>query len=262
MANKELYNNTYKIPPEILNLIQTTLVSNPNGEGVKRAKFMLKNGEITYQSMKRLKNFFDYYNSDNDNNAQYNLAGGELMKSFIDRTLNADRDAVDRSKDTKRQITRNPNTDLKPHQTPRLTETTKKKKKKEPTKNVVAVIMNKDNKILLLKRSDYPKSWMPKKWSLVGGGIDKGERPEKACAREIKEETDLEINKFVKSFTIQRNSDSIEHIFACRFDGDDSDINLDKENTNYGWYDISEIDYLDTVPHLIEYITLVFVKYE
>jgi hypothetical protein len=60
MANKELYNKTYKIPSDVIKHIQTILVSNSHGEGVKRAKFMLKNGVLTYQSLKRLKNFFDY----------------------------------------------------------------------------------------------------------------------------------------------------------------------------------------------------------
>lgn len=263
MANRELYNNTYKIPSDVLNHIQKTLISNPSGDGVKRAKFMLKNGAITYQAMKRLKNYFDYFNPQTDNKTQYALAGGELMKSFVDRTLNANRDTVKRSKEVKRDMTTNPNSELKPYQTPRLNETKKdKKKKKELTKNAVAVIVNDDNKILLLKRPKVPKIWMPDKWSLVGGGIEKGESPEKACKREIKEETDLDIDNFIKSFTIQRNTDSIEYIFACRFSGDDSEINLDRENEKYGWFDVSEMEYLDTVPHLIEYITLVFKKYE
>lgn len=262
MANKELYNNTYRIPPDVLKTIQTTLISNPNGEGVKRAKFMLKNGAITYQAMKRLKNFFDYFNVQNGNKIQYQLAGGDLMKSFVDRTLNANRDAVKRSKNVKQDMTTNPNSELKPYQTPRLTESDKKKKNKELIKNAVAVIVNEDNKILLLKRADEPKTWMPNKWALVGGGIEKGETPEQACKREVKEETDLEIDKFIKTFSIQRHSDSIEHVFACRFNGDQSEINLNKENTNYGWFDVEEMKFLDTVPHLIEYITLIFKKYE
>lgn len=262
MANRELYDKTYQIPTDILNNINKTLIANPNGEGVKRAKFMLKNRAITYQAMKRLKNYFDYYNQQNGDTVQYALAGGDLMKSFIDSTLNQNRDAVDRSKKIKQDIHTNPNSELKMHQTPKLTETTKEKKKKELAKNAVAVIVNEDNKILLLKRPDIPEIWMPNKWSLVGGGIEKGESPEKACKREIKEETDLEIDKFIKSFTIQRHNDSIEHVFACRFNGDDSEINLDKENVSYGWFDVSEMEFLDTVPHLLEYITIVFKKYE
>lgn len=259
MANQELYNKTYKIPPDVLNGIQTALVSNPSGEGVKRAKFMLKNGYLTYQAMKRLKNFFDYFNSETGDPSQLALAGGQLMKAFVETTLNQDRNAVKTGKEVRRDMTSNPNSELKPYQTPRLHE---EKKKKELIKNVVAVIVNEDNKILLLKRSDFKDQWMPSKWSLVGGAIEKGESPEQACEREILEEVGLEIKKFVESFTIQRHEGSEETILACRYDGESTDITLNEENSNYGWYDVSEMEYLDTVPHLIEYITLVFKKYE
>jgi len=261
MANQELYNKTYRIPSDVLKGIQTALVSNPNGEGVKRAKFMLKNGYLTYQALKRLKNFFDYFNVQTDDKTQYMLAGGEPMKNFIETVLNQDRSAVKRSKETRRDMTANPNSELKPYQTPRLTEADKKEKK-ELKKNAIAVIVNEDNKILLLKRSDEPKQWMPSKWALVGGAIEKGETPQKAVEREIQEETGLEVKKFIKTFTIQRNPDSIEHIFACRYNGDPTEITLNEENTNYGWFDVDEMNYLDIVPHLIEYITIAFKKYE
>jgi len=258
MANQELYDKTYKIPSDVLNGIQTSLISNPQGEGVKRAKFMLKNGYLTYQAMKRLKNFFDYFNPQTDDQNQFVLAGGQPMKAFIETNLNADRNAVKTGKEVRRDITINPNSELKPYQIPRLNE---EKKKKEKSKNSVAVIVNTDNKILLLKRGEKA-SWMPSKWSLVGGGIEKNETPQQAVEREIEEETGLEIKKFTKSFTIERHAESIEHIFACRYNGEPTDITLDKENSNYGWYDTSEMEYLDIVPHLIEYITLVFKKYE
>jgi 8-oxo-dGTP pyrophosphatase MutT (NUDIX family) len=136
--------------------------------------------------------------------------------------------------------------------------------KKDLKKNAVAVIVNNDNKILLLKRGDHKEFWMPNKWSLVGGGIDKKDKnPEDAVKREIKEETGLEIDKFVDTFTIQRHDDSIEHVFACRYEGEPTDIVVDGfENTNYGWFDVSEMEYLDTVPHLIEYITMTFKSYD
>ncbi|MFA5207138.1 MAG: NUDIX hydrolase [Candidatus Paceibacterota bacterium] len=260
MANQELYDKTYKIPPEVLKSIQTTLISNPNGEGVKRAKFMLKNGAITYQAMKRLKNFFDYFNPEIGDKIQYALAGGNAMKQFIDTTLVSDRAGVQMTKDVKQDMTINPNSELKPYQTPKLNE--EKKKKDELKKNAVAVIVDEDNKILLLKRGSNPKIWQPSKWALVGGGIEKGETPEKAIKREIKEEINVDIDKFIKSFTIQRNPDSIETIFACRYKGDPTDIKLNDEHTNYGWYDVDEMEYLDIVPNLLEYINLVFTKYD
>ena len=259
MANQELLNKQYKIPSDVLKGIQTALVSNQQGDGVKRAKFLLKNGYLTYQAMKRLKNFFDYFNPQTGDPNQFNLAGGQAMKAFIETTLNADRNAVKIGKEVRRDMTANPNSELKPYQTPRLNED---KKKKEKQKNAVAVIVNNDNKILLLKRGENAP-WMPNKWALVGGGIEKKESPEEAVEREILEETGLEIKEFTESFSIERHADSIEYVFACRYEGDPTEIDLEtKENTNYGWYDSSEMEYLDTVPHLIEYITLVFKKYD
>lgn len=258
MANQELYDKSYQIPPDVLKGIQTALVSTPTGEGVKRAKRLLRNGVVTYQAMKRMLHDFTGMGP-----AQYALAGGDLMKKFIDTNLNADRHAVASGKRVKQDMTANPNSELMPNRpAPQLNEAEKKKKKKELNKNAVAVIVNDDNKILLLKRGGGAP-WMPNKWSLVGGGIEKDEDAETACKREIEEETGLVIDKFVESFTIQRHEDSEETIFACRFEGEEIDIEVDNsENSNYGWYDVSEMEYLDTVPHLIEYITLVFKKYD
>jgi 8-oxo-dGTP pyrophosphatase MutT (NUDIX family) len=263
--NQELYDKQYRIPSDVLKGIQTTLVSNPDGEGVKRAKFMLKNGMITYQAMKRLKNFFDYFNPQNGDRTQYALAGGDLMKQFIETSLAQDRAGVQRSKQTKQDMTANPNSELMPGSPmPRLNEEEKKDKEEEKKRNAVAVIVNNDDKILLLKRADIKDVWMPGKWALVGGGVEKGETPLKAVEREILEETGLEIDKFVKTFSIQRNPGSIETVFACRYEGDPTEITLNEENTNYGWYDVDEMHFLDIVPNLIEYVTLAFTgkKYE
>jgi 8-oxo-dGTP pyrophosphatase MutT (NUDIX family) len=161
------------------------------------------------------------------------------------------------TKNVKQDMTTNPNSELKPNNPmPKLNE--EKKKKDELKKNAVAVIVDGDNKILLLKRGSDPKIWQPSKWGLVGGAINKDETPKQAVEREILEETGLEIDKFIKTFTIQRNPDSIEHIFACRYNGEPTDIKLNEENTNYGWYDVEEMKFLDIVPNLIEYITLAF----
>jgi len=255
MANQELYDKRYPIPDNIINNVRGMLVSYPTQEGKNRAKNIVNNRYLTYQAMKKLKHEMK---SMDKQGVQYQLAGGNDMEVFIDNTLNQDRAGVERSKEARRDVAPAPTADLRTYQTPRLNE-----EKKELDKNAVAVIVNNDNKILLLKRSDYPKQWMPDKWALVGGSIEKGESAEEACKREIKEETGLEIKDFIESFTIQRHENSEETVFACRYDGDPTDIDLDmKENVKYGWYDVSEMEYLDTVPHLIEYITLVFKKYD
>jgi 8-oxo-dGTP pyrophosphatase MutT (NUDIX family) len=257
MANQELYNKTYSVPSDVINGIRAALIANPNNDGTKRAKYLLKNGAITYQAMKRLKNFFDYFNPQTGDKMQYALAGGNSMRQFIETTLGSDRAGVQMTKNVKQDMTTNPNSELKPNNPmPKLNE--EKKKKDELKKNAVAVIVDGDNKILLLKRASDPKIWGSSKWALVGGEINKDETPKQAVEREILEETGLEIDKFIKTFTIQRNPDSIEHIFACRYNGEPTDIKLNEENSNYGWYDVDEMKFLDIVPNLIEYITLAF----
>jgi len=254
MANQELDNKMYSVPPEVLKGIQVAKVSSPNGNGFKRANFILGNGAMNYKALVRLKHDFDTNNFADKN--QYALAGGDAMKRFIETTLAQDRNAVDRSKEAKQMYGVDPMLGTKPAQIPRLNE-----EKKDLKKNACAVIVDEDNKILLLKRGNKAP-WMPSKWSLVGGAIEKGESAEEAVKREIKEEINLDINKFTKSFTIQRNPDSIETIFACRYKGDPTDIKLNEEHTNYGWYDVDEMTYLEIVPNLLEYISLVFTKYD
>lgn len=257
--NSELYDKTYKLPSQVIGHLQKTLTNIPHGEGVRRAKFMLRNGEVTYQVLKRLKNFFDNYRG--ENSQQYELAGGDLMKSFIETTLNQERDAVSRGKEIKRDVNVDVNNAVRAQQTPRLNEDNGVEND-DVKKNALAVIVNDDKQILLLRRENNPNIWQPGKWALVGGGVEEGETPEEACRREIKEETGLDISKFRKKFVIQRNPESVEHIFVAKYDGDSHDIELNNEHTNYGWYSPEELFFLNCVPNLIDYVNLAFKKYD
>lgn len=257
MSNSVLYNKTFKVPFDVLKHIQSVLISNPTGDGVKRAKNIVKNGVVTYQGMKRLKNFFDYYNPNTDNKSQYELAGGDLMKSFIESKLNSERDAVRRGDKIKSNYNINPNLGVKAQQTPRINEG----KKEKIEKNATSIVVGKDNRILLLKRSNYPNQWMPNKWSFIGGSVEKNENPEAACKREIFEECGLDIKDMVDLFTIKRDN-TMEYIFLCKYDGDELDVQLNEEHDGYGWFTTPEIKFLDTVPHLMEYLTMTFKKYD
>lgn len=61
----------------------------------------------------------------------------------------------------------------------------------QPTVGVGALIISK-GKILLEKRGNEPGRG---KWSIPGGLIELGERAEQTVIREVKEETDLEVEK-------------------------------------------------------------------
>lgn len=79
--------------------------------------------------------------------------------------------------------------------------------------SVNGVIFNKERTaLLLIKRRDVPV------WVLPGGGIEPGEIPEKAVAREIEEETGLlvKVERKVGEYTPLCRLASFTHLFECR----------------------------------------------
>lgn len=58
-------------------------------------------------------------------------------------------------------------------------------------RDVASVLVKVGNECLLCKRS--PTQSYPNTWSLPGGGVDNGETPKQAAAREFHEETDIQI---------------------------------------------------------------------
>ncbi len=58
-----------------------------------------------------------------------------------------------------------------------------------PLPVAVCAAINSERKILIVRRNQQPGK---NKWALPGGFIEANEKPEKACLRELKEETGLE----------------------------------------------------------------------
>lgn len=252
MANSELINKNYNVPSNVLKHIEKTLISNPHGNGVKRAKFILKGHVLTYQSLKRLKNYFDTYNPQNGDKSQYELAGGTLMKNFIEMELNADRSAVERSKEIKSDMTVDLNLGTKASKSPDLNEEEQEKKRE----NAIGVIVDKKNKILLGKRRIVDGGWGNGQYALIGGEVEDGETPEKACLREIKEETNLNVKNIEHKMTLNNDSNGVDYIFLCEYYGEPINVKLNDEHSSYGWFDINEMDYLDIVSNLKEYVQI------
>jgi len=251
-------NKVYKLPNYVLNHINTEVLSTSGGEDLNRANWLLRNKAVKYGELKRLKH--DLEQSRGVNPKQYELWGGDDMVSFIERTLNQERDANERSKEIKREVNVDLNLGTKPFKTPQLTED--EEKEDEFHENALAIIVNDDRQILLLKRSEAPDIWQPNKWALVGGRVEKGESPTQAVQREIYEETKLVVEKFKEKFTIQRNPNSIEYIFIAKYEGDPYSIELNEEHTAYGWFTPEEMEFKDHVPNLIEYVKLAFKNYD
>lgn len=249
--NKYLYGNEYTIPDNVLKHINKYLLMYPNNNGIKRAKNLLKSKSVSYSSLKRLKNFYDEYEKKGGDKIQYELSGGDLMKDFVNQKLKTERKSAEIYKKNTEDIRYN--NDLKVHNP--LKESIEGKQH-----YVLGVIFNKDKRILLLKRSKYEDQWQPNKWGLPGGKINDGESSLNALKREIKEETGIEVFKQLSSFSIMRDN-NIEHVYICLYNGDDEDVELNFEHSGYGWFSKIEINFLDTVPNLIEYIDIAITKY-
>jgi putative (di)nucleoside polyphosphate hydrolase len=135
--------------------------------------------------------------------------------------------------------------------------------------NAGIVVFNRERKVLLCRRSDEVED----AWQFPQGGIEKGELPQQAAARELKEETSITSVKWVKTLT-----DSVKYRFPPEvlaftrslgwknvgqdmylslfyFYGDDSEINLNtpgQEFDAYRWGTLQEaydliVDFKKTV---------------
>jgi len=81
-------------------------------------------------------------------------------------------------------------------------------------RDVASVLVKVGDECLLCKRA--PSQSYPNTWSIPGGGVDKGEEPKEAAAREFYEETDvLEPNEKIYP-DLENAEDGYEHS-ECRY---------------------------------------------
>lgn len=102
--NKNLYDKTFDIPKNLLDTLKEKFNAhkdNEDSQGYKRNKELRKEKKVTYQSLKRIKNFFDKTEKKN-NEVEYELNGGDEMKKFVEYTLNSQR-IYSKSKNKRRE---------------------------------------------------------------------------------------------------------------------------------------------------------------
>lgn len=99
---------------------------------------------------------------------------------------------------------------------------------------VAKVVIISDDKILMLKRSNYVEKYAGE-WDLPGGHIKVGEELRVGMAREVKEETNLE----VKNPVFIQNIDNLS-FFYCEYD--DKPIKLSHEHTAFRFFSAESLD--------------------
>ena len=102
--NKELYGKKFRLPESILKSLDDGFKSvnaDSNTEGFNRNKELRDNGYVTYQTLKRWKNWFDQ-NSNDSYSTEYILNGGDKSKNWVNNTLDYLRKEVELSKKNKK----------------------------------------------------------------------------------------------------------------------------------------------------------------
>lgn len=99
---------------------------------------------------------------------------------------------------------------------------------------VFAIILDKDNKVLLCHRQDHDL------WNLPGGGLEENETPEMGVVREVREETGL--NVVVEKITgvySKKDKNEIVFSFLCRVVG--GELTLNDEADQILYFDLKSI---------------------
>jgi len=99
---------------------------------------------------------------------------------------------------------------------------------------VFGIIVDKENRMLLVHRNDYDL------WNLPGGGLDSGESPWDGVIREVKEETglDVKVSKLLGVYS-KAKKDEVVFNFECKVVG--GELTLNEEARDLKYFELQEI---------------------
>lgn len=113
----------------------------------------------------------------------------------------------------------------------------------------VKAIIEKDNKILFIKRSNKYTD-LEDAWDIPGGRLEFGEEPEDGLRREIKEETGLEldqIKQILDATTVFTNEEKqiVRITYFCTIKETNEDHTISDEHTHAEWVPKEKIKTLE-----------------
>ena len=133
-------------------------------------------------------------------------------------------------------------------------------------KVVTCLLINKDQELLILKRSNQVRTYKGM-WGGVAGYIEKNEEPIDTAYKEIKEEVGLNKKnvKLIKEHDILKFTDIYKEnrydweIHPFLFETEKkSKIQIDWEHTTYRWISPTKIKQFNTVPHFRDLVNKIF----
>ena len=105
----------------------------------------------------------------------------------------------------------------------------------------VAIIINKKDEVLILKRMSPQKDY-PNVWGFPGGAAHSNEKSKQAAIRETKEETSLDISALKY---VCRKDQWISIYISRNYEGE---VCLDFEHTAFAWVPLDKVDDYETIP--------------
>jgi len=127
-----------------------------------------------------------------------------------------------------------------------------------PLVAVGAVIFDNEGKVLLVKRKHAPNKGS---WAIPGGKVKYGETLEEAIRREMKEETNLDINVKEPLAIVEIIKEGFHYViidFICEIAGGELRAGSDAGEAKF--FSIEEIKKLDTSPTTVEMLVRYFNK--
>lgn len=127
---------------------------------------------------------------------------------------------------------------------------------KGPREFAAAIIVNRADELLLLRRSPLTLRW-PGTWGIAGGGMEDGETPEQALRRELREELglDFRMRALRGPETLKAIGGFGGFIHLWHYLWLDGAISLSAEHTEYAWVDRHAYARLDVMPGVDEDLT-------
>ena len=101
--NSNLYDRKAKLPKSLVDHLTKSfegVEADSNVEGFNRNRELRETGVVTYQQIKRIKNWFDGYNG-NKEDAPFVLNGGDRMKNWCNHVLDLWRRGIKQGKKIK-----------------------------------------------------------------------------------------------------------------------------------------------------------------
>ncbi|GGK37401.1 DNA mismatch repair protein MutT [Deinococcus malanensis] len=115
----------------------------------------------------------------------------------------------------------------------------------------VGILFNEQQDVLLMRRRKEGRVYA----TLPGGGIEEGETPAQACARELLEEVNLEVDVLEEVLTLE-NQGNQEHYFRVVWrsgemrlgDGPEGVRHSEQNWYNPEWVSVDDLDGVNLVP--------------